>query len=436
MPTYYETLEVGADATFSEIKSAYRKKAMNCHPDRGGSHVEMVMVNEAWEVLSDSKSRKQYDQLLATGASMDGKFAAARSRATNYPKTWAKFDQWFNAIGKDFTDAEYGKTDFLGMGVPTGGNSVSGWLFIVAGGILGAVTAGVIYYMWTPEPTTSRFGFGSIKSQHPLRNPLALRFGFVGLVAIGAWVGKFLHRAFGSFIALWLREATAWWPADTLASISRSPTQQSTPDSVKSRHDKTERCECPQCGQKLKLPALTRNAVVTCPKCSKKFDLSPETSNKPNEFHSMQFPPNKTTLTSIFKGLLIADIALLVLLVPLVFIDDAVCTERGYVLEPTDADTFLMGIYAVMFVVIFPALVACWVGLFKFKNWSRWIYLAIVVGVRLVEVPLGCLSFSLMWNLTAAILDFNGPIAGAVVAVTFLSPLATEFQKGQDKSIE
>ncbi|NJR63308.1 MAG: J domain-containing protein [Cyanobacteria bacterium CRU_2_1] len=26
---------------------------MKCHPDRGGSHEQMVLLNEAWEILSD-----------------------------------------------------------------------------------------------------------------------------------------------------------------------------------------------------------------------------------------------------------------------------------------------------------------------------------------------------------------------------------------------
>ena len=59
MKNYYETLEVEPNASFGQIKAAYRKKALQCHPDRGGSHVEMVKINEAWEILSNSTLRQQ-----------------------------------------------------------------------------------------------------------------------------------------------------------------------------------------------------------------------------------------------------------------------------------------------------------------------------------------------------------------------------------------
>lgn len=45
-------LGVDQDCSFSDIKQAYRKKMMVCHPDRGGSHDEVARVNRAYEILS------------------------------------------------------------------------------------------------------------------------------------------------------------------------------------------------------------------------------------------------------------------------------------------------------------------------------------------------------------------------------------------------
>ena len=63
---YYETLGVGRKATEKEIKQAYRRLARKYHPDvnPGDRSVEsrFKAVNEAYEVLSDSKLRSQYDQ--------------------------------------------------------------------------------------------------------------------------------------------------------------------------------------------------------------------------------------------------------------------------------------------------------------------------------------------------------------------------------------
>lgn len=58
---YYRVLEVGTGATEREIKKAYHKKALACHPDRGGTERQMKTVNEAWAVLGDAAARREYD---------------------------------------------------------------------------------------------------------------------------------------------------------------------------------------------------------------------------------------------------------------------------------------------------------------------------------------------------------------------------------------
>jgi curved DNA-binding protein len=64
---YYQILGVDKKATPEEIKRAYRKLAMKCHPDRNpgnkSAEEKFKEINEANEVLSDSKKRQRYDQL-------------------------------------------------------------------------------------------------------------------------------------------------------------------------------------------------------------------------------------------------------------------------------------------------------------------------------------------------------------------------------------
>jgi len=63
---YYATLGVSADADASALKSAFRKKAMDCHPDRhpGDAEAEgrFKELNEAYEALKDPQKRAAYDR--------------------------------------------------------------------------------------------------------------------------------------------------------------------------------------------------------------------------------------------------------------------------------------------------------------------------------------------------------------------------------------
>lgn len=58
---YYTTLGVTPNASQAEIKTAFRKKAMQHHPDRGGNEVEFKKINEAYDVLSDPQKKHNLD---------------------------------------------------------------------------------------------------------------------------------------------------------------------------------------------------------------------------------------------------------------------------------------------------------------------------------------------------------------------------------------
>ena len=59
---YYEVLGISKGATQDEIKKAFRKKAVELHPDRGGDEAKFKEANEAYEVLKDESKRQAYDQ--------------------------------------------------------------------------------------------------------------------------------------------------------------------------------------------------------------------------------------------------------------------------------------------------------------------------------------------------------------------------------------
>lgn len=68
---YYEVLGVAKTATVEEIKKAYRKKAIEYHPDKNPGDEEaeekFKEAAEAYDVLSDSQKRQRYDQFGHAG---------------------------------------------------------------------------------------------------------------------------------------------------------------------------------------------------------------------------------------------------------------------------------------------------------------------------------------------------------------------------------
>ena len=76
---YYEVLGVSKSASADEIKKAFRKAAVQHHPDKeGGDETKFKEINEAYEVLKDQQKRQRYDQFGHAGvggASSGGGYA-------------------------------------------------------------------------------------------------------------------------------------------------------------------------------------------------------------------------------------------------------------------------------------------------------------------------------------------------------------------------
>ena len=63
---YYDILGISKSASDAEIKKAYKKMAMQYHPDRNKgdkkAEAKFKEINEAYQVLGDATKKKNYDQ--------------------------------------------------------------------------------------------------------------------------------------------------------------------------------------------------------------------------------------------------------------------------------------------------------------------------------------------------------------------------------------
>ncbi len=61
-PNYYAILGASEDASPRELERLYKRQAHQRHPDRGGSEEGMKALNEAYQVLRNENSRRDYDE--------------------------------------------------------------------------------------------------------------------------------------------------------------------------------------------------------------------------------------------------------------------------------------------------------------------------------------------------------------------------------------
>ncbi|MFL6156478.1 MAG: molecular chaperone DnaJ [Marmoricola sp.] len=93
---FYKVLAVDKDADAAAIKKAYRKLARENHPDshpgNDAAESRFKEVAEAYDVLSDTKKRAEYDEIRTYGGAMPGGFGGGFSAGPNFSGGQAGFD--------------------------------------------------------------------------------------------------------------------------------------------------------------------------------------------------------------------------------------------------------------------------------------------------------------------------------------------------------
>jgi len=128
---FYEVLGVSKTATPEELKKAYRKLALEWHPDRNkaaNANEKFKEINEAYAVLSDKQKRTTYDQFghdaFAPGSGMGG--GAGQGPFGGFGGQQGPFQYSYsssggNPFGSDFVDPFEIFEQFFGGGFGGGG---------------------------------------------------------------------------------------------------------------------------------------------------------------------------------------------------------------------------------------------------------------------------------------------------------------------------
>ena len=110
---FYDTLWVKKTASETEIKKAYRKQAMKYHPDKNkddsSAEKKFKQVNEAYQTLSDTTKRKQYDRF---GSTRWSPFSWAW--ATSWGWGFEDMFSWFWSTGRRTQNVEFDFWDLFG----------------------------------------------------------------------------------------------------------------------------------------------------------------------------------------------------------------------------------------------------------------------------------------------------------------------------------
>ena len=122
---YYASLGVSKWASEADIKKAYKKKAMEHHPDRNvgdkKSEAKFKEINEAYQTLGDTEKRKSYDQFWSAewspfGNSRGNPFSGGQQRRSSGRQKSGGFEDIFSQFGGGSGDVEFDIGDLFGRG--------------------------------------------------------------------------------------------------------------------------------------------------------------------------------------------------------------------------------------------------------------------------------------------------------------------------------
>ncbi len=109
--TFYDILEVPADADASAIRKSYLKKSLKYHPDKNPNNPEeakakFIQIGEAYETLSDPVKRRAYDRELRSSGGRPPKTNFSGGATTADPQAYDNYMDAFDATVAGMSEEE------------------------------------------------------------------------------------------------------------------------------------------------------------------------------------------------------------------------------------------------------------------------------------------------------------------------------------------
>jgi hypothetical protein len=120
---YYSILGIPENATFQQIKMAYRETAMKYHPDKNKSPMaseRMKKINEAYNVLSDEQKRYNYDHGKTVGNDFNARYYHYNANKNNK-------NYYYSSSSSAAGGTPQGEAGDVGSGGTSSGGRGGGW---------------------------------------------------------------------------------------------------------------------------------------------------------------------------------------------------------------------------------------------------------------------------------------------------------------------
>lgn len=152
--------------------------------------------------------------------------------------------------------------------------------------------------------------------------------------------------------------------------------------------------------------------------------------------NQLSFAESSDRLKSLLHVLVTVEIVASVLVIAILVIESILLDSMGLQPPETENDQSVSDLILLLtalfaFLVLIPSTIVSWIGLFKTKWWSRWLYALNLIASTVISLPNDLINFDPSWGLSSWLISLSDMNTGVIIGLLFFSPLSKEFQKAK-----